>query len=105
MAFEAGLWLVPGGQKAPSVIIDDAMPLTDPRAVRLAELAARVHRAVPGLRGFVGIDLVWHPQHGPVVIEVNPRVTCAYVGLSRALGRNLAAQVIARHDEEAAQHA
>jgi tyramine---L-glutamate ligase len=31
---------------------------------------------------------------GPVVIEVNPRVTCAYIGLSAALGRNLAAELL-----------
>ena len=49
---------------------------------------------MPGLRGFVGIDLVWHEERGPVVIEVNPRVTCAYVGLSAALGRNLAAELL-----------
>jgi tyramine---L-glutamate ligase len=43
---------------------------------------------------------VWHERCGPVVIEINPRVTSAYVGLSRALGRNLAADVMAvcRHD-------
>lgn len=73
----------------------NVMPPSDPRAATLAALAARVHRAIPGLRGFVGIDLVWHAQRGPVVIEINPRVTSAYVGLSRALGRNLAAEVIA----------
>jgi len=72
-----------------------AVPLTDARAAVLAALATRVHRAMPGLRGFVGVDLVWHPAYGPVVIEVNPRVTCAYVGLSRALGRNLAGDAIA----------
>jgi predicted ATP-grasp superfamily ATP-dependent carboligase len=57
-------------------------------------LAQRVGAALPGLFGFVGIDVVWHPQRGPVVIEVNPRVTCAYVGLSAALGRNLAAELL-----------
>lgn len=74
-----------------------AISLGDPRAARLAELATRIHGAIDGLRGFVGIDLVWHAARGPVVIEVNPRVTCAYVGLSRVLGRNLAADVIASH--------
>ena len=73
----------------------NAIPLADRRAKALAQFAARVHRAMPGLRGFVGIDLVWHATRGPVAIEVNPRVTCAYVGLSSALGRNLAAEVIA----------
>ena len=82
----------------------NVIPLTDPRTAALGTVAARVHQAIPGLRGFVGIDLVWHPQRGPVVIEVNPRVTSAYVGLSRSLGRNLAAEVIAtRIDERASR--
>jgi tyramine---L-glutamate ligase len=72
-----------------------AMPSAEPSAAALRALAARVARCIPGLCGYVGIDLVWHAQRGPVVIEVNPRVTCAYVGLSKALGRNLAADVIA----------
>jgi len=73
----------------------DALGRDDPRTRPLAALAMQVARAIPGLRGFAGIDLVWHPQRGPVVIEVNPRVTCAYVGLSAALGRNLAAELVA----------
>lgn len=60
----------------------------------LEPVARDVARAMPGLRGFVGIDVVWHEARGPVVIEVNPRVTCAYVGLSAALGRNLAAELL-----------
>ncbi|MEO5696278.1 MAG: ATP-grasp domain-containing protein [Burkholderiaceae bacterium] len=68
---------------------------SEPRVATLRALATRIGRTVTGLCGFVGIDLVWHAQRGPVVIEINPRVTCAYVGLSRALGRNLAAEVIA----------
>ena len=69
--------------------------LSDARGGVLTALARAVGRALPGLRGFVGVDLVWHARCGPVVIEVNPRVTCAYVGLSRALSRNLAAEVLA----------
>jgi predicted ATP-grasp superfamily ATP-dependent carboligase len=72
----------------------------DPRAARLHALAHGVAQALPGMRGFVGMDLVWHAQRGPVVIEVNPRVTCAYVGLSTRLGRNLAAEVLALHAME-----
>jgi predicted ATP-grasp superfamily ATP-dependent carboligase len=72
----------------------NVMRPTDPRWQPLAALAHQVANAMAGLRGFAGIDLVWHAQRGPVVIEVNPRVTCAYVGLSAALGRNLAADTL-----------
>ena len=82
----------------------DALPHDDARGLALRAWAAKLVGALPGLRGFVGVDLVWHPHAGPVLIEVNPRVTMAYVGLSAALGRNLAAAVIAAHDREA-EHA
>ncbi len=72
-------------------------PADDERMPVLRALAEQVVAAVPGLRGFVGIDLVWHAQRGPVVIEVNPRLTCAYVGLSQALGRNLADEILQLH--------
>ncbi|HEX3378879.1 MAG TPA: ATP-grasp domain-containing protein [Paraburkholderia sp.] len=63
----------------------------------LDTLAQRVARAIPGLRGFVGIDVVWHPQRGPVVIEVNPRLTVAYAGLSAARGAGLTRALLAAH--------
>jgi predicted ATP-grasp superfamily ATP-dependent carboligase len=81
----------------------DALGRDDLRMHALRALAMQVARAIPGLRGFAGIDLVWHPQRGPVVIEVNPRVTCAYVGLSAALGRNLAAELVASRLHDGAQ--
>lgn len=65
------------------------------RAQRLQDLASRVANALPGLFGIVGIDLVWHRSRGPVVIEVNPRPTTSYVGLSARLGRNLAGELLA----------
>ncbi|ADG17247.1 protein of unknown function DUF201 [Paraburkholderia atlantica] len=63
----------------------------------LDTLAHRVARAIPGLRGFVGIDVVWHPQRGPVVIEVNPRLTVAYAGLSAVRGSGLTRALLAAH--------
>lgn len=72
----------------------NALAADDPRHAALQTVAGRVASAIPGLSGFVGIDLVWHARFGPVVIEVNPRITCAYVGLSTALGRNLAAELL-----------
>ena len=78
----------------------NVLALASERGQVLQRLADDVVRAIPGLRGFVGIDLVWHAQRGPVVIEVNPRVTCAYVGLSAALERNLATELVAAHAVE-----
>jgi predicted ATP-grasp superfamily ATP-dependent carboligase len=74
-----------------------AITATDPRAAVLHALALRVAAALPGLGGYVGVDVVWNERDGPVVIEVNPRVTCAYVGLSAILQRNLAAEILAAH--------
>lgn len=71
----------------------------DVLAAPLAALARAVAQAIPGLRGYVGVDLVWHPVRGPVAIEVNPRLTCSFVGLSAALGRSIAAEVLALHEE------
>ncbi len=52
---------------------------------KLQTLARRVAHAIPGLAGFVGIDLVLHDEH-PVVIEINPRLTSAAVGLEDSIG-------------------
>lgn len=73
----------------------DVMPPGDRRRPALAALATRVAAALPGLRGFVGVDIVLPRRGEPVVIEVNPRLTCAFVGLSRRLGRGLAAEMLA----------
>lgn len=56
-------------------------------------LGTGVAGAIPGLEGYVGVDLVAAPS-GPVVIEVNPRLTTSYCGLRQATGLNLAARVL-----------
>jgi predicted ATP-grasp superfamily ATP-dependent carboligase len=83
----------------------DALAADDPRLPTLRAWSQTLAGAFPGLRGYVGIDLVWHRQRGPVLIEVNPRVTMAYVGLSAALGHNLASAVLAAHRQEFAHAA
>ncbi|TDV19527.1 ATP-grasp domain-containing protein [Paraburkholderia caballeronis] len=70
------------------------IPLASAQGRALDGLAQRVAAVLPGLRGFVGIDLVWHPQRGPVVVEINPRVTVAYAGMSAALGHNVASRLL-----------
>lgn len=64
------------------------------RQARMQAVAESVGRAVPGLRGYVGIDLI-DTGTDAVVIEVNPRLTTAYAGLQASLGCNPAALMLA----------
>jgi predicted ATP-grasp superfamily ATP-dependent carboligase len=68
-------------------------PLPPALAGRARRLARAAVEALPGLRGYVGVDVVLGEEpdgSGDRVIEVNPRLTTSYVGL-RALARgNLA---------------
>jgi tyramine---L-glutamate ligase len=69
-------------------------PLDHPAAPRAAEVARAACRAVPGLRGYVGVDVVLGPD-GATVVEINPRLTTAYLGVRAALDANLAALALA----------
>ena len=62
------------------------------------KLAEQVTKAIPGLWGYVGIDLLL-TENGPVVVEINPRLTTSYVGLSKALDLNPAAMILSLLDQ------
>ncbi|MBI81983.1 MAG: hypothetical protein CMJ81_02195 [Planctomycetaceae bacterium] len=70
------------------------VPIDADRSRRAQALALGVVDALPGsLTGYLGIDMVLGSdvQDGEdVVIEVNPRLTTSYVGLSRIVNGNLA---------------
>lgn len=66
--------------------------LSDPDG-RYADLALHVVSAIPGLWGYVGIDLI-DTEDGAVVLEVNPRVTVSYAGIRSALGFNPAEKIL-----------
>lgn len=68
-------------------------PFDHPDAPLAARAALRACRSVPGLRGYAGVDLVIGPE-GPVVIEINPRLTTAYLGIRCAIEESLAALAI-----------
>jgi predicted ATP-grasp superfamily ATP-dependent carboligase len=61
---------------------------------RLQALALALATAIPDLRGYIGVDFILDACATPVVLEVNPRLTSAYVGLSALLGRNLADDIL-----------
>jgi tyramine---L-glutamate ligase len=69
-------------------------PLDHPLAALAVEVALGACRALPGLRGYVGVDVVLTDSEA-VVIEVNPRLTTSYLGVRAALERNVAALALA----------
>ncbi|HYG90676.1 MAG TPA: ATP-grasp domain-containing protein [Azospirillum sp.] len=58
-----------------------------------SDLAQGIAGAMPGLFGYVGVDFV-ATTGGPLVLEVNPRLTTSYIGMRRAAGLNVAAAVL-----------
>ena len=67
------------------------------KAFRIAKTTVELFK---GLRGYVGVDLVLS-KSGPVIIEINPRLTVSYIGLKRVSNLNLAkAMVKASLDDE-----
>lgn len=57
-------------------------------------LGQRIAAALPGLWGYVGVDLVRTHDGMLRVLEINPRLTTSYCGLREALGINVADQVL-----------
>lgn len=63
---------------------------TEEEALRTARM---VVESLKGLRGYVGVDMVL-TKDGPMVMEVNPRLTTSYIGLRRAVNFNPAQAII-----------
>lgn len=74
-----------------------SLPIESALATRATALARRAVAAVPGLFGFVGVDLVLGDDPAgreDVVIEINPRLTTSYIGLRRLAKSNLGQSIL-----------
>ena len=60
------------------------------KALRAAE---RASEAIDGLKGYVGVDMILTEEE-PVIMEVNPRLTTSYIGLTKAANFNPADAII-----------
>ena len=69
-------------------------PFEHPLAALAVNAALDTCRAVAGLRGFVGVDVVL-TETDAVVIELNPRLTTAYLGVRMAIDETVAALALA----------
>jgi predicted ATP-grasp superfamily ATP-dependent carboligase len=75
-----------------------ALPLPSSLAERAVRLGRRAVNTIPGLRGFVGVDLVLGEKEDGSedwVIEINPRLTTSYIGLRALCRDNLAGAMLA----------
>jgi tyramine---L-glutamate ligase len=75
-----------------------SLPLDSHLDMRARSLAQRAADCLPGLLGFVGVDLLLGAATDSSqdhVIEVNPRLTTSYVGLRVAAEQNLAGALLA----------
>lgn len=57
-------------------------------------LIDKIAKALPELWGYIGIDLIETTEQGPLLLEINPRLTTSFVGIYPATGINVAEQVI-----------
>ena len=68
------------------------IPLDNGDRLHCQNLVSAMIGRLPGLRGFIGVDLLIPDDHKQrcLVVEVNPRLTTSYIGYRAALPRNLA---------------
>ncbi|MCC6626710.1 MAG: ATP-grasp domain-containing protein [Chloroflexi bacterium] len=78
----------------PAMIVERcATPLDHPGVEAAVDLAVRAARAIPGLRGYVEVDLVLG-ERGPVLLEIAARPTLGALALRRSRQINLAALIV-----------
>ncbi|MDB5313729.1 MAG: hypothetical protein JWO38_7931 [Gemmataceae bacterium] len=73
------------------------LPISPPLAERAILLGRRAIDCVPGLKGYVGVDLILGAEADgsrDYAIEINPRLTTSYVGLRAIADFNLAAAML-----------
>jgi predicted ATP-grasp superfamily ATP-dependent carboligase len=73
------------------------LPIPAPLADRAIRCARQAIECVPGLSGYVGVDLILGERDDgsdDYAIEINPRLTTSYVGLRALAECNLAAAVV-----------
>ena len=65
-------------------------------ALAVQQLAKRACRAVPGLTGYVGCDIVLPDVSPPepTLIEINPRLTSSYLGYCQLTDDNIPARLL-----------
>lgn len=82
-----------------SLRVAGSMPAADGDSLIAADTANSLlqdlHATLPGLWGWIGIDLILARQ-GPVIVEINPRLTSSYPAIAATTGLN-PCQLLSQH--------
>ena len=78
----------------------NSIPNTEPN---FRALARQIVNALPGLWGYIGVDLVRADDGALTVLEINPRLTTSYCGLREALGVSVAQLMFGNRKRESSQ--
>lgn len=73
------------------------LPIPPPLAARAIRLARKGIDCVPGLFGYIGVDLILGERadgSNDCIMEINPRLTTSYIGLRALAEFNLAGAVV-----------
>ncbi|MGD6808294.1 MAG: ATP-grasp domain-containing protein [Candidatus Bathyarchaeia archaeon] len=73
----------------PSCYVGGILPFDHKMKNKAFNTAEKVVNCFTGLKGYVGVDLIL-TEKGPVVVDVNPRLTTSFIGLSRVASFNFA---------------
>ncbi|WP_309492562.1 ATP-grasp domain-containing protein [Candidatus Hecatella orcuttiae] len=86
-------WITLGRPSSASHYLGGFTPYAPPLKEAALKEAVKAARALAPLRGYVGVDLVLTP-HGPVVVDINLRLTASYLGVRKILEENPAALLL-----------
>ena len=76
--------------------VGGTIPSDDPLDSSVANLISKISDRIPGLRGYVGFDLILPGHRGarPLIVDINPRLTTSYLGYRAISGENLAGRIL-----------
>lgn len=79
--------------EAESCYAGGCVPLEHPMKARAQSAAEHLVEALPGLKGYIGVDVIL-ADNAVYIVDVNPRLTTSYVGLNAACDINIAQALI-----------
>jgi len=85
--------IVFAGSDATSSYQGGIVPFDHHLKKRAFEVAEKIVESIPGLKGYVGVDFMLTKLEA-YVVDVNPRLTTSYVGLSRVANFNVAEGIV-----------